>query len=242
MIKLTFIISSISLSLLLNCGNLNEVLNSTNEVFNPTNDPTDQEIGIGLKEALVLGTSTGVSFLSKEGGYLDHPRFKIPFPKSAQKVENTLRDMGLNNQVDQVVTSLNRAAENAVTEAKPLFVNAIKEMTLQDVQSILFGKDTAATHYLREKTSSALFTAFQPKIQSSLDNVNATKYWGNIMGTYNKVPFVKKVDTDLSAFVTHKAIDGLFLKISEQEALIRQNPVERTTDILKKVFGFADKN
>lgn len=234
------IFTSVFASLILSCGNVNEILKDVSEVMTESSSPTNLEIGNGLKEALVKGTNLGVSSLSEAGGYLDFPRFKIPFPKDAVKVENTLRKIGLGGEVDKVIVSLNRAAEDAVTEAKPLFVNAIKEMTFAEVKEILFGADTAATFYLKNKTANQLKLAFEPKIQHSLDQVNATKYWTDIMSTYNKIPLTTKINPDLSAFVTDRAIKGLFIKIAEEEVAIRENPLERTSSLLKKVFNYAD--
>ena len=233
--SLTFFISMI-----LSCGNVHEILKTVEAITTENTTPTSLEIGNGLKEALVKGTTIGVNSLSQDGGYLNNPTFKIPFPKDAQKVESTLRNIGLDSQVDQVVTALNRAAENAVTEAKPLFVAAIKEMTFAEVKDILFGGDTAATAYLKQKTTASLISAFEPQIKTSLDNVNATKYWDDIITTYNKVPLVKKMNPDLSGFVTEQAVKGLFIKIAEEEMEIRQNPLERSSSLLKKVFDYAD--
>jgi len=238
--NLKVISSTLFMSIILSCGNVTEILNDVGGVLNESTIPTNLEIGNGLKEALVKGTNYGVSALSKTGGYLDNPKFKIPFPKDAQKVENTLRSIGLDSEVDKVVTSLNRAAEGAVQEAKPLFVNAIKQMTFAEVKDILFGADTAATFYLKGKTATGLKAAFEPKIQASLDNVNATKYWTDVISTYNKLPLVKKVNPDLSSFVTDQAVKGLFIKIAEEEMAIRSNPVERTSSLLKKVFDYGD--
>jgi hypothetical protein len=242
MISLKSFYVSVFASVILSCGNVTEVLKSVEEVMNENTVPTELEMGQGLKAALVKGTEMGVNSLSQSGGYLDSPRFKIPFPKDAQKVENALRKIGLDEQVDQMVVSLNRAAENAVTEAKPLFVDAIKEMTFEEVKKILFGADTAATAYLKGKTSQGLRAAFEPKIKNSLDQVNATKYWEDLITTYNKIPLVNKMNPDLSGFVTDQAIKGLFLKIADEEMAIRENPLERTSSILKKVFNYADQN
>lgn len=201
--------------------------------------PTEFEMGSGLKEALIKGTKEGVANLSLEGGFLDNPMVKIPFPEEYDKVANTLRDIGLGNQIDQVELSLNRAAEDAVIEASPLFINAITSMTIQDAQEILFGGKNAATNFLRAKTTDDLIVAFSPKISQSLDQVNATKYWSDVTNVYNKIPFVTKVDGDLTNYVTTKTIDGLFLKIAQEEEEIRENPIERTSSILKKVFDYA---
>ena len=151
-----------------------------------------------------------------------------------------MRDLGLGGEVDKVIVSLNRAAEDAVTEARPLIVNAIKEMTFADVKNILMGDNMAATNYLKGKTNSQLQAAFQPIIQASLDKVNATKYWNDVISTYNTIPLVTKMNPDLTSFVTEKAIQGLLTKIAQEESAIRANPVERTTGLLQKVFGYAD--
>ncbi|MEQ8907699.1 MAG: DUF4197 domain-containing protein [Vicingaceae bacterium] len=234
------ILTTTILSLLLSCGNLDEVLREIDSVGTTSSIPTQNEMANGLKAALVKGTEMGVTQLHQSGGYLNDPKVKIPFPKDLEKVKNTLVNIGLEGQVDKVVNSLNEAAEDAVIEAKPLFVNAIKEMTIADAKEILFGTDTAATSYLKSKTRSGLEAAFQPKIKSSLDKVNATKYWGDVIGTYNKIPLTTKVNEDLPAYVTDKAIDGLFLQIAQEEEAIRENPLERTTDVLKRIFGYAD--
>lgn len=230
-------------SIILSCGNMNDIMKNVEDIINDSGAassvPSNLEIGNGLKEALVKGTTMGVSNLSQSGGYLNNPLFKIPFPEDAAKIESTLRGIGLGGEVDKVITSLNRAAEDAVTEAKPLFVDAIKQMTFADVKNILFGADTAATTYLKSKTGEQLKSAFQPKIQASLDKVNATKYWTDVISQYNKIPLVTKMNPDLNSFVTDRAIKGLFIKIAQEEMSIRENPVERTTDLLKKVFNYA---
>ncbi len=240
--SLNTIFTTCLLSLFLACGNLNEAMKSMEDMTTPTPSavPSTEEMAMGLKEALIKGTEMGVSQLNQSGGYLNDPQVKIPFPEDLVKVKNTLIDLGLQSKVDQVVNSMNAAAEDAVIEAKPLFVNAIREMTIDDAREILFGSDTAATFYLKQKTSAGLQNAFKPKIKTSLDKVNATKYWEDAIGTYNKIPLVTKVNEDLPAYVTDLAIQGLFLQIAEEEAAIRENPLERTKDILKKVFGYAD--
>jgi hypothetical protein len=223
------------------CDSSSTIFRDIDKVLTESTVPTDGEIAAGLKEALEKGTRSGVSQLAQQGGYLNDFSVRIPFPKDAEKVENTLRDIGLGDEVDKVVVSLNRAAEAAVDEAKPLFMNAIKEMTLTDVRNILFGKDTAATHYLRSKTATGLMNAFQPQVKNALDQVNATKYWNDIISRYNRIPLTKEINPDLDKYVTQKAIDGLFLKIALEEQAIRESPIERTSALLKKVFGYADQ-
>jgi len=201
---------------------------------------SNQEIGMGLKEALTQGITKGVNITSKKDGFFKNPQIKIPWPEEVQKVEKTLRDIGLGGQVDKVVMSLNRAAEDAAVKAKPIFINAIKQLTFQDVMSILKGNDNAATDFLRRTTSNQLRTEFKPPIKTSLNKVNATKYWGDVINSYNKVPLVKKVNPDLTGYVTDKALDGLFLMVSKEEKKIRKNPIARGTELLKKVFALQD--
>ena len=199
--------------------------------------PSAKEVASGLKEALTKGTSKGTDEVSKPDGYFKNPEIKIPFPPEVKQVESTLRKMGMDKQVDEFVLSLNRAAEDAAKEAKPIFVDAIKQMTIEDAWSILKGEDNAATQYLNKTTSSQLKEKFRPIIKASLDKVNATKYYKDLITAYNKVPLVKKVNPDLDTYATDKATDGLFVMIAKEEKNIRKNPAARTTDLLKKVFG-----
>lgn len=203
--------------------------------------PTEAEINSGLKQALEYGTSYASDRLSEEDGYLGNLAIKIVFPEEAQKVENTLRSIGLGNLCDQVITSVNRAAEDAAIEAKPIFVAAIKEMTITDVRNILLGQNDAATQYFENKTTSSLESKFKPIIETSLNKVGATKYWGDVIGKYNQVPLVKPIETDLSKYVTQKAIDGLFYEIAKEELKIRENVAARSTVLLQKVFGYAER-
>lgn len=203
-------------------------------------NPTTSEISMGLKEALEKGTGISADRLSLENGYLGNLDVKILFPEEAKNVENTLRSIGLGSMCDQVITSLNRAAEDAAIAAKPIFTDAIKQMSFQDVQNILLGDQNAATMYFEGSTTSSLSREFAPIIDTSLKKVDATKYWSEVMTRYNKVPFVKKVDTDLTAYVTQKAIDGLFVEIAKEELKIRENINARTSPLLQKVFGYAE--
>lgn len=197
---------------------------------------TDQVIA-GLKEALNQGVNKGTSQLSAVDGFFKDAVVKILLPPEAQKVEKTLRAVGMGKLVDDAILSMNRGAEDAAKSAAPIFINAVKQMSIQDAFGILRGSDTAATSYLRLKTTTPLADAFRPVIETSLSKVNATKYWNTMITAYNKVPLVKKINPDLSAYVTEKALAGVFYKIGEEEKNIRQNPAARATDILKKVFG-----
>jgi hypothetical protein len=204
----------------------------------PTQQPlTTTDIIAGLKQALEIGTNNSVGFLGKTDGFYGNPLFKIPFPEEAKVVEEKLRDLGMHRLVDDFIRTMNRGAENAVKLAAPIFVDAIKEMTFEDARNILRGPDDAATSYFREKTSSRLAVLFKPEVQTALEKVDATRYWGDITTTYNKIPFVRKVETDLAKYVTEKTMNALFTKVAEEEKLIRTDPAARVTDLLKKVFG-----
>lgn len=195
------------------------------------------DVAGGLKEALNKGVEQGVKKLSVTDGFFKNLAVKILIPPDAQKIEKTLRNMGFGEDVDKAILSMNRAAEDASKSAAPIFLNAIKSMSISDAMGILKGGDSSATIYLRTKTTPELTTAFTPVIKASLDKVDATKYWNAIVTKYNMVPFVKKINPDLTAYVTQKALSGLFYEIAQEEVSIRKNPVARTTDILKKVFG-----
>jgi hypothetical protein len=198
---------------------------------------SNTEAANGLKEALIQGISKGADQASQPDGFNLNSLIRIPFPPDAQKIATKLRALGLSSQVDAFELSLNRGAEDAAKSAKPIFLNAIKSLTFTDVWNILTGQQDAATQYLKRTTTGQLNTAFQPIIQESLDKVGATRYYTTLSTTYNKLPLVQPVQTDLNQYATGKAIDGLFSLIAQEEANIRQNPVARTTDLLKKVFG-----
>ena len=198
---------------------------------------TEKDAADGIKEALVNGTGESVKTVSVLNGYWGNPEIKIPFPAEAQEMESKLRTVGMGKKVDEFNESMNRAAEKAASEAKPIFISAIKGMTVKDAINIVRGSDNAATIYLKNTTSPQLIDKFKPVIKSSLDNVNATKYWSDLITIYNKIPLVKKMNPDLTAYVTGKAIDGLFVMIAKEELKIRKDPMARTSELLKKVFG-----
>jgi hypothetical protein len=196
-----------------------------------------EDIANGLKEALTVGTEKGCVKLSKPDAFFKNAALKILMPPEAQKMENTIRKLGLNNLADDFILSMNRAAEDACTTASPIFIKAIKEMTITDGISILKGTDTAATYYLKSKTQNDLKASFSPIIKKSLDKVEATKNWEKLITTYNKIPFVnKKMNPNLTDYVTEKAILGIYSEIASQEKEIRANPLARTTALLKLVF------
>jgi hypothetical protein len=198
------------------------------------------EVSAGLKSALVQGISKGSAQASKLDGYYKNPALKIPFPPELRKVEKTFRRIGLGSEVDKFVRQLNRGAERAAVQAKPIFINAIKSLTIEDVFSILNGEPDAATQYLRRSTSTSLRSRFLPVIARSLDEVKATRYYDDIINRYNKIPLVNRLNPDLDAYATDRAIDGLFLLVAREEANIRANPVARSTELLKRVFGSLD--
>lgn len=217
------------------CDTAQQIVNSLPNSTTSGSLTTDQIVA-GLKEALTIGTQNSSSTLSAVDGYFANAAVKILLPPEAQKVESTLRNLGLGSTVDKAVLSLNRAAEDAAKSATPIFVNAIKQMTITDALGILKGGNSAATNYFKGKTTAALTEAFKPTITTALSKVSATKYWTDMFTVYNK--FSKTpVNTDLTAYVTGKAIDGIFYEVSLEEQKIRTNPTARVTDILKKVFG-----
>ncbi len=201
---------------------------------------TNDEAASGIKEALENGAGVGTDFLSKKDGFYKNLAYKILFPPEAQKIEQTLRKYGFGKQCDKVIENINRGAEMAVAEAKPVFVKAITSMSIKDAIGIVTGGDGAGTQYLKQATTNDLTEKFKPIIQQSLDKTEATKYWTQAMKSYNKLPGVQKINPDLNSHVTTKALEALFSQIELEENKIRKNPLARTSEILKKVFNFAD--
>jgi hypothetical protein len=202
--------------------------------------PTTSEVAEGLREALLKGVMKGTEQLSKVDGYLGNPEIKIPFPPDVKRVEDRLRQLGMGKEVDRFVTTLNHGAEEAAKEAKPIFFDAIQTLTIDDAWNILKGQPDAATQYLKRTTSGQLKTKFKPVIQNSLSRVNATKYYGDLVNTYNRIPTVEKVNPNLDDYATDLAIQGLFVMIAKEEKLIREDPVARTTDLMKRVFSYQN--
>ncbi|HEV7330787.1 MAG TPA: DUF4197 domain-containing protein [Flavisolibacter sp.] len=197
---------------------------------------SNEDIINGLKEALNVGAGNSTTKLSAVDGFFADAAVKILLPEEAKKVEQKLRAIGLNKQVDNAILSMNRAAEDAAKSAAPIFINAIKGITIQDGVGILKGGDFAATNYLKSKTLAQLTEAFRPVIEQSLQKVDATKHWNTLFTTYNKFS-AEKVNPDLTAYVTEKAMTGIFYQVGQEEQKIRKDPVARTTDLLKKVFN-----
>jgi len=213
------------------------VKNPLNKLFGKTKGGlTNDEVVAGLKEALSVGAERGTQQLSAVDGFFANAALKILMPEEAKKVEQKLRSMGLGKQVDQAILSMNRGAEDAAKSAAPIFINAVKQMSIQDAMGILRGGDNAATNYLKGKTTTQLTEAFRPVIETSLKKVDATKYWNTVFTTYNQFS-KEKVNTDLTAYVTEKALAGIFIQLAAEEMKIRKDPLARTTDILKRVFA-----
>ncbi len=223
-------------------GGNNDGANTNTNGGNIITDITQGDAASAIKEALMKGVITGVSKVAVTDGYFGNSFIKIPFPQDVQIVESTLRSFGMGSMIDNLVMSLNRAAENAATQAGPIFINGIKQMTLNDAISIVSNKQAdAATQFLQRTTTESLVSAFKPSIQTALDKTLATKYWSDITGYYNKIPFVSPVNTNLPDYVTRKAITGLFYMVAQEEAKIRKDPINQGSEIINKVFGAFKK-
>lgn len=230
------ILIALSISLVFSsCETAQQVLDSVGSTYG-SGGLTNADIVAGLKEALTIGTQNSSGQLSAVDGFFKNAAIKILVPEEAQKVEKKLRDLGMGSLVDKAVLSMNRAAEDAAKGAGNIFINAIRQMTITDAVNILKGGDFAATNFFKAKTTDALTQSFKPVIEKSLKNVNATKYWSDVTSVYNQFSSTK-VTTDLGAYVTQKAMDGIFYEVGLEEQKIRKDPVARTTELLKKVFG-----
>lgn len=214
----------------------NQVLGGTGTGSN-TPSLSNEQVVKGLKEALTIGTNNSTALASKVDGFYKNPKVFIPFPPEAKVVKDRMDALGMKSQTDKFVMQLNRAAEEAAKKAAPIFVSAVTGMTIADGFSILKGGDNAATTYLQGKTTAGLKQQFTPVVKAALDKVKITKYWNPIITKYNKLPLVQKQNPDLTAYVTDRAIAGLFKLIAEEELKIRKDPVAQVTDLLKQVFG-----
>lgn len=227
----------IGITLFVSCTELQQVVNQL-----PTGTTTlgNEEIGRGLRAALEKGISKQVSRLTKTDGFFKNDLVKILLPEELRKVDKTLRDIGLDNLADEGLKVLNRAAEDAVAEATPIFINAVKEITFTDAKAILLGDDNAATTFLENKTNTELYDKFNPVIKSSFEKVGADKIWASLISKYNAIPLTSKVNPDLTDYVTQEALKGVFTMIAVEEKEIRTKSSSRTTDLLKKVFAIQD--
>lgn len=201
---------------------------------------SESEAAQAIREALDQGTGRGIGVLNVKDGFFGNAAYKLLLPPEAQRIENTLRNLGMGSMVDKAILSINRAAEDAVGYARPIFLDAIREMTIADAINIVKGPNNAATEYFRQRTTQKLIDAFTPVVKSSLEQFSATKYYGDVVNTYNAFPTtMNKLNPDLPSYVVGKAVNALFDQIAKEEANIRANPVARTTEILQKVFGWA---
>src|SRR5262245_28897218 len=199
---------------------------------------SEAEAGKGVKAALAQGVTKAVLNLHRTDGFFGSDLYKMLLPPDARRAEAALRGVGLGGQVDKAILAINRGAEDAVGEAAPIFTGAIKEMTVTDALGIIRGNKDSATQYFRRKTSDDLIAAFAPPVRLALDRTQATRYYADIANGYNRLPLsFERVDPDLTSYVVGKAVDALFDQIAREEANIRANPVARTTEILRKVFG-----
>lgn len=200
-------------------------------------DISNADAASGLRQALTDGTAAAIQLLGKENGYFANPKVKIPLPPALKQVESGLRMMGMKKKADELVLSMNRAAEAAAPEAKQLLVDAVKKMSVQDAKGILTGGDTAATEYFKRTTSTQLTQRFLPIVKKATDRVGLAQQYNNLAGQGASLGLIKKEDASIENYVTQKALDGLYLMIAEQEKSFRQNPVGAASSIVKKVFG-----
>jgi hypothetical protein len=230
------LILCISLFTFNSCAELQQVINQL-----PDGTLSQVEIASGLRQALDFGIDKQVSKLTQQDGFFKNELVKILLPEELQKVDKALRDIGLSSLADEGLKVLNRAAEDAVKEATPIFVNAVKEITFTDAKTILLGADNEATQYLTSKTQTALYDKFHPVINNSFTKVGADKIWENLINRYNNLPFTSNVNPDLTDYVTGEALKGVYTMIAVEEKEIRTKLASRTTDLLKKVFALQDK-
>lgn len=212
---------------------VNSTVGGNSQGGNLTND----EVIRGLKEALNVGTNNATGKAARTDGFFKNPAIKIPFPPEARTVESTAKSIGMSSQVDNFVKTMNRAAEEASKEAAPIFINAVRTMTITDGLSILRGGNGAATNYLKGRTTAELTTKFSPIVKRAINKVHLTRYWKPIINKYNKILGVRRQNPDLDRYITEKALQGLFNLIADEENKIRKDPAARVSDILKKVFG-----
>ena len=222
---------------LFGCAEMQQIISQIPEI----QGATGIDISSGLKEALNNGISKQVSKLTATDGFFKNEAVKILLPEELIKVDSSLRKIGLSSLADEGLKVLNRAAEDAVKEATPIFIDAVKNMSFADAKTILMGNENAATNYLQTTTSTSLYGKFNPVIKNSLSKVGADKVWTNIITKYNSIPLVKKVNPDLTDYTTNKAMSGVFKMIAVEEKNIRTNLNARTSILLQKVFAMQDK-
>lgn len=225
----------LSLLVLVSCAELQQVVNQL-----PQGTLSNDQIAAGLRQALDFGIDKQVNKLTKEDGFYKNELVKIVLPEELAKVDNTLRKIGLSSLADEGLKILNRAAEDAVSEAIPIFVGAVEDITFADAKNILLGEDNAATQYLEQRTQTQLYDKFNPVIQASFKKVGADAIWNELITKYNNLPLTNDVNPDLTDYVTQEALKGVYTMIEVEEKEIRNNLNSRTTDLLKKVFALQD--
>lgn len=236
------IISAVLVISLFGCAEMQQVIRQLPTTMGTDASLSQLDISNGLKAALDKGITTEVAKLTQKNGFLGNEMVRILLPKELQKVDKTLRNIGLGNLADEGVKLLNRAAEDAVKEAIPIFSNAISTMTFDDAKGILMGNNTAATTYLQGKTASSMYEKFNPIIRASFAKTGADKVWTKIITQYNQLPLVGKVNPDLTDYTTQKALNGVFKMVAVEEKEIRNKLSSRTTDLLRRVFALQDSN
>jgi len=223
--------------LFFSCGELQQIVN---QLPQETTTVGNLDIAKGLQEALQFGIDKQVTKLTATNGFYKNELVKIVLPEELQKVDKTLRNIGLGKLADEGLKILNRAAEDAVSEATPIFIDAVKGISFTDAKSILLGPDDAATKYLTQETQTNLYNKFSPVINNSFQKVGADKIWKNLITTYNNIPLTNNVNPDLTNYVTQEALNGVYTMIAIEEKEIRNKVSSRTTDLLKKVFILQD--
>ena len=224
-------------STLAGCGDLSKIAGASIPL-----PVTEADAAEALRQALDKGVGRGIATLNKQDGFFGSPVYKLLLPPEAEKIESTLRQVGMGAMVDRAILQINRAAEDAVGSAAPIFVDAIRSMSIQDALGVVRGGNNAATDYFRQRTREKLVTAFSPIVRASLDKFSATKYYGDVVSTYNNFPTtLRKLNPDLPSYVVDRAVNALFDQIAQEEAAIRANPAARTTELLKRVFGSVNR-
>lgn len=234
--KTNLMFAFVFLFIISGCAQMQQLMNQL-----PQTQGLGLDISGGLKEALNNGISKQVTKLTAVDGFYKNEAVKILLPEELKRVDAALRKIGLSSMADDGIKMLNRAAEDAVKEATPIFVDAVRNMTFTDAKTILMGKENSATQYLQNSTSTSLYGKFNPVIQNSFNKVGADQVWTNIIKRYNTIPFVKKVNPDLTDYVTNQAMNGVFKMIAVEEKNIRTNLNSRSSVLLQRVFALQDQ-
>ena len=235
LVLLIFSIAANTMIAQINLSKLKSSAKKAQEVIN-SSELKHGDVVKGLKEALIVGATNSSADASQKGGFYNNSLIRIPFPEDAEKMKTTLIKVGMQTQVNHFEKTLNEAAEDASNYAKDIFIDAVKNMSINDAMAILKGNDNAATNYLKKQTSKELRVKFKPVVKISIEKVHLTKYWSSLVNRYNAIPLTKEVNADLEDYITNEAIGGLFVLIAKEEKNIRNNPKARVSEILQKVF------